>query len=127
MTVGKALDNIQKTKDNESYFNIWDIAETEFAFYGDNFNEPDDKRLKIYFLHKWYCTDSWVGYRAYFLDDVLIAVTYQCGRKFDQEFHYTWKNSSEKLKDYIKSFMVEEREADCNVITEDFYNQEMDN
>ena len=32
-----------------------------------------------------------------------------------------------KPLDYIKSFMVEDREDDCNIITEDFYNQEMGN
>jgi hypothetical protein len=48
----------------------------------------EDTRLKCYFIKKWYCTDSFVGLRAYFLDDEFVATSYQQGRKFNEDFTF---------------------------------------
>jgi len=49
--------------------------------------ENDDTRLKIYFQHVWYCTDSWVGTRLFFLDEMFVGYSQQAGRKCDEVFH----------------------------------------
>ena len=112
MTIKEGLNKLQKTKENEDYFNIWSIVEKEFDLFGKSISDEVDNqnRLKIYYLHKWYCTDTWVGYRAYFLDDELIAITQQVGRKYAEHFHYISKESRRKFKKFVESFIMEEDE-----------------
>ena len=65
-----------------------------------------DERLKCYFIKRWYCTDSYVGLRAYFLDDELVAFSFQGGRKADESFEFISKDSAKKLREYVYSLIV---------------------
>jgi hypothetical protein len=68
----------------------------------------EDTRLKCYFIKKWLCTDSFVGFRAYFLDDEFVAISYQEGRKFDEEFDFVSKKLAEKVRNYLISLLEPE-------------------
>lgn len=61
----------------------------------------EDERLKAYFIKVWHCTDSWVGIRAYFFDDVFVAISEQKGRKWDEEFEFVSVELAKKVRDYI--------------------------
>ncbi len=65
-------------------------------------NDFDD-RLKGYFLKKWYCTDTWVGIQAIYLDDFLVAMTYQSARKNDPEVHFVSQATANKLRKVLTS------------------------
>jgi len=71
----------------------------------------EDTRLKCYFIKKWYCTDSYVGLRAYFLVDEFVATSYQQGRKFDEDFTFVSKEIAEKLRNYLISLLEPEEEV----------------
>lgn len=88
----------------------WDdlASELELDKYGLYFEQ---ERLKAYFIEKWYCTDSYVGYRAYFFDGKFVALSYQVGRKYDEVFEFVSVEDAQILKDYIKSLIGEEEEV----------------
>lgn len=83
---------------------------------GSLFNLPisynSDKRLKAYFIQRWFCTDSYVGLRAYFLDKEFVATSWQRGRKLDEEFTFVSKEKCKELYSYISSLIREEEEED---------------
>lgn len=64
----------------------------------------NDGRLVYYWIMAWYCTDSYVGLRGYYLDNELVAVSEQQGRKYKEKFNWTSKDAFIKVKNYIKSF-----------------------
>jgi len=93
----------------------------------------NDGRLVYYWIMAWYCTDSYVGLRAYYLDDELVAVSEQPGRKYKEKFNWASKDAFLKVKNYIKSFEIihdedidllnEEEEFPDGGYTVDFRNQ----
>jgi len=96
---------IDKSQKNESYVDIEDFSsEFDFEF---GFNLQQD-RIKCYWIGNWYCTDSYVGYRMYFLDDEPVAVSTQGGRKSNEEFEWFSKELALKVKNYLVSLMSEE-------------------
>ena len=66
-------------------------------------SDSDDTRLKAYHLIVWHCTDSYVGARAYFLDDKFVAISTQVGRKYGEEFEFTSQQDAEMVREYLLS------------------------
>ena len=60
-----------------------------------------NKRLKSYWVKVWYCTDTYVGYKAYFLDNELVCTSYQSGRKDSLDFEYVSQETTLKLKNFL--------------------------
>lgn len=71
----------------------------------------EQERLKSYFIEKWYCTDSYVGKRVYFLDGEFIALSYQNGRKDNESFYFKNLEVAKKVKAYILQ-LIETEESD---------------
>ena len=96
----------------------WDdlASDLELDKWGLDFKQ---ERLKAYFIEKWYCTDSYVGYRAYFFDGKFIALSYQGGRKSDEQFQFTSIEDAQILKDYIKALIGEEEALRVGVLDMD--------
>jgi hypothetical protein len=84
--------------------------------------EDDAGRLVYYWVKTWYCTDAWVGVRAYYLDDVLVAVSEQPGRKFPEEFKWVSQEAFLKVKAHIESLVIKENEDEVPLldVEEDF-------
>lgn len=73
---------------------------------GINVDDNQDlfgKRVREHYLIKWYCTDSWVGLRVYYMDDEPVAVSFQKGRKWPEEFEFVSKEAAIKLRDFMLS------------------------
>jgi hypothetical protein len=80
----------------------------------------DDIRLTSYWMKIHYCTDTWVGWKAYYLDNELVCISEQVGRKWDEEFEYVSKESAKKLKEYLISLVQKEDEFDnLTIMNED--------
>ena len=92
---------IDKSKGNESYIDIVELGEELNVECG--YVEQD--KVKAYWIGNWYCTDSYVGYRMYFLDDEPVAVSSQIGRKYDETFEWFSKELALKVRDYLISIM----------------------
>lgn len=85
-------------------------------FYGYDKGIPN--RLKQVFLTKWLCTDTWVGTRIYFLDNIPVAVSHQSARKSDEVIKFITENDAQRMKDFIFSLMQDEESGSipvCNL------------
>lgn len=102
---------IDKSKSNEAYVDITDFDD-EFNF---NFDYIEQERLKAYWIGNWYCTDSYVGWRMYFLDEEPVAVSSQLGRKSSETFEWFSRELALKVKAYLISIMVKQNEDELNI------------
>ena len=84
--------------------------------------EDDAGRLVYYWVKTWYCTDAWVGVKAYYLDNVLVAVSEQDGRKCEEEFKWVSQEAFLKVKAHIESLVIKENEDEVPLldVEEDF-------
>ena len=101
MKLIEIANKIDKSERNKSYVDLEDlINEFNLDF---NLYYVDQDRLKSYYICNWLCTDSWVGWRMYFLDDEPVAVSSQVGRKYGEEFEWFSKEIALKVRDYLIS------------------------
>jgi hypothetical protein len=64
-------------------------------------NEAFDKAVKGHWLIKWLCTDTWVGYMVYYLNDEPIAVSSQTARKNPTTYEFVSLEAATKLRKFI--------------------------
>lgn len=69
--------------------------------------EKAEGRIKCYWLHRWYCTDSYVGARVYYFDDEPLAVSIQTGRKSSEDFYFLDRDRTMAARDFIRSCVPE--------------------
>ena len=123
MKLKEIIEKLDKSDKNSSWININDIANSEFDIFEWCIKEPN--RIKAYYFLKWYCTDSYVGGRVYFLDDKPIATTWQSGRKASQDFSWISKEAYKETREYILT-LVEENDKSENIqlanLEEEYHN-----
>jgi len=111
MKLIEIANKIDKSKKNESYIDTENFSsEFDFDF---GFNLQQD-RIKAYWIGNWHCTDSYVGYRMYFLDDEPVAVSIQQGRKSDENFEWFSKELALKVRDYL-IYLISKDEDELNI------------
>lgn len=71
-------------------------------------NEKFSERMKVYYLIKWCCTDTWVGLAVYFLDDEPVAISWQPARKSDTDYEFVSEEAAKKVRDFILSIMEQD-------------------
>ncbi len=91
-------------EDLAAYFNIYDLGWS------------NDERLKAYHIKTWLCTDSWVGWNAYFLDNEFVCVSSQNARKSDTEFDFISKEIGLKVYEYLLSLIRAENEPTIDIL-----------
>jgi hypothetical protein len=106
MKLSEIIKRLDKSETNEDYVDITYLA-TKFDIY-DNLVTYDVPNIKIYWIAKHLCTDTWVGLRAYFIDGELFAVTRQNARKSDEEFKWV----SEYMYEYVRLYILSLTEKD---------------
>lgn len=92
----------------------WESLLYEFRIY-DSF-WSNDERLKGYYLKVWLCTDTWVGWIAYFLDGEFVYLSTQQARKSDVDIEFVSQESAEKVENYIRSLIKEESELKVSIL-----------
>lgn len=112
MLLKDIISNLDKSKQNEDNNIIWDLedigSEVGVELPYGTFQDKDDYKLKCYWVANHYCTDTYVGYRAYFLGDEFVALSYQQARKSDEVYKWFSKEAFIKVRDYILSLQVGE-------------------
>jgi hypothetical protein len=108
--------NVQDTPSWEQLSNLFNIFDLYWS---------EDERLKCYFIKKWYCTDSYVGLRAYFLDGEFVAISNQTGRKSCEDFTFTSLESSKKVRDYLLSLVDGENKINVDLLDDNVLDGEM--
>jgi len=118
MTILELAANIDKSSQNEDLGFIFSgILEREFEIL-ETIQQNQHDRFKSYWLFKWYCTDSYVGRRMYFFDDVFVAISYKTGRKQPEEFLWVSKEAYNQVKNYLLS-LIEYEENPNDILTEE--------
>lgn len=64
-----------------------------------------ENRVKLYWVVKWLCTDTWVGHSAVYFDNELIGMRSQDARKSDVNISFVSEDAANKLRDFIASFI----------------------
>lgn len=76
----------------------------------DCWSEDFGKRMRMYSVYSWVCTDTVVGMFVYFLDNQPVAVSTQTARKSDREVKFLSKEGYLFVKEVVATFMNEEQE-----------------
>ncbi|MNL91040.1 hypothetical protein D3C81_07670 [compost metagenome] len=106
MKLLELVNNIDKSSQNESY-----IDTTNFSIdLEHDFDYVSQDRLKGYWVGNWCCTDTWVGYRLYFLDDEPVCFSVQNGRKSEEVFNWFSNGLALKVRDYLISIMPKRKD-----------------
>lgn len=105
MKLKEIIENIDKSEKNSCYISLSELAHKEFDIH--NYLNEDNSRITAYFFLNWQCTDTWVGGRAYFLDDKLIATSWQGARKSNEDFSWVSKELFNETRQYLLSLMEE--------------------
>lgn len=88
----EAIEKVSKTDDNDIRFYGSDCLPEELRISDDINFEKLNTRLKEYWVHSWLCTDTWVGYTALFLDNDVVAISYQSARKSSKNYKFVSKD-----------------------------------
>lgn len=116
--------NIDKSKENEFYIDFYVFSEDlDVQCWG--WYEQD--RLKGFWLGNFLSTDTCVGSRIYFFDDVPVAYSFQSGRKNSENLYWFSQEAAEKVRDFLFSLSKEElhiRVCDINEDIGDSYKVE---
>ena len=102
MKLKTVLDNIVKSEETKEWLYIPDFARKRVNIeldYLDTDSIPE--RLTCYFFANWICTDTMVGGRAYYLDDVLVCASWQPARKSDEDMYWVSQDAYFKVRDYM--------------------------
>lgn len=93
--------------DFETLIDLEDIA-NDLDIHIYNYKSiKDNIRLKSIFFAPYYSDDSIVGARMYFLDDEPVCYSLQIDSKSDERFTWFGYDNANKVKEYIKSLLIE--------------------
>lgn len=118
-TIQDAINAVLAQPENlreKSYAELKNFSDT-FGIYSNYWNETKfEERVKKYFVPgaNWICTDTKVGLAVYIMDDEVIAVSRQSGRKCDESIAFVSKEAADKVKEFIITIM---EENDVHIIT----------
>lgn len=117
MKLLNAMKNVDKSKENTCDADIDTfLSEFNLSFYDGEMYNKFAERVKVYWLVKWLCTDTWVGIRVYYFDDEPVAVSRQTARKSDELIDFVSKETADQLREFILSL---DNEQSFNLIDED--------
>lgn len=125
MKLKDIINNLDKSPSNQDDNCTYDMEDlvSELSLdcwgVGQDYKNP---RLKCYWLANHLCTDTYVGYRAYFLDDEFVCLSHQFARKSDEVFKWVSTETQTLVRNYILSLVEDDFEPDDNILDleEDF-------
>lgn len=101
LTVREIFERVRKDDSNSINGYYENLAESLGIEYYFNFWEDDFSRLSGYWLAPSYCTDEWVGQRAYFFDGEPLALSIQKARKSSENFWFVSEEAAQKVRMYF--------------------------
>jgi hypothetical protein len=112
MKLKDIITNLDKSDKNAVRVDLEDMmSEVNYTPSGYTFSVRQDRenpRLKSYWIANHICTDTLVGYRAYFLDDKLVCCSHQSARKSGEYFEWVSVETKTQVIEYIKSLDISE-------------------
>lgn len=110
MKIKDIIANLDKSPSNEDDC-TWDVEKIAQDLDVEScgvFQREGNIRLKCYWIGKHLCTDTWVGIRAYFLDDNFVCASKQNARKCDENFYWVSDEAANDVRKYILSLKCED-------------------
>lgn len=121
----ETLSQLSKTGDNYEQFYSTECLPYELRVSYDDIDfDKLNTRLKEYWVHTWLCSDTWVGYMALFLDDELVAISYQDARKSAKNYKYVSKEMLKKARLWVIDCIEIDADGDDGTILNDGWEQE---
>lgn len=118
MKLRDVIENIDKSESNEANIDLDDIYSVLLNIFDYDWDVNQkiekEKRLKSYWMHVWYCTDTWVGSKVYIFDDIPVLVSSQTARKSDNNIDIIKCDKFNELITYLQSF-IRERETSLSI------------
>ena len=98
---------IEKAKPNAR--SIPGLAEDVLSVVLDHWESwvDTDDRLTSAYVQVWYCTDTWVGVEAYYLDGEPVFITKQAGRKCDTFCEFASLEAHQKVRVYVENLIAD--------------------
>jgi hypothetical protein len=109
MKIAEIIKKLDKSEQNKG-FPKWDKFSNLFDFYFEPNYEKFENELASYFFAKWYCTDTWVGGRVYFLNNEPVAISSQLGRKSEEKIQFLSMEALYKVKDFMMKCCAEDND-----------------
>lgn len=106
MKIIDIANKIDKSEKNEDWIDVTDIGNE----LGIDIPYVEQSKLKCYWVGNWFCTDTYVGYRMYFLEGEPVAFSVQNGRKSDENFHWFSNNLALQVRDYLLTLIIEKND-----------------
>lgn len=103
MKIKDIINSVSKTNGYNS-----DISRIAEEFHINCWDYEEQERLKEYFVASWYCTDTLVGMRVYFLDDKPVATSIKPARKSDEKFYWVSNETYMEVFNYVLTFVKHE-------------------
>lgn len=76
------------------------------------------ERVKAVPVYTWYCTDTEVGILAFFLDSELVCLSFQTGRKMDENFYWLSKEAAKSVSDFIETLKNRGAEPQISLLSD---------
>lgn len=122
MTLREIITSVDRSEGNSDWVSIEDMMQDmSNNYYG--YPSQENTRITSYFFSKWYCTDTYVGWRVYFLDEKPVAISHQSGRKCDENFSWMSKEAFDETLSYIKT-LYDDENLSPNLVTEEDLDKE---
>lgn len=109
MILEEIIEKLDKSEKNKDDSCVWDLSvfQRELDIYQESvMQDQNNPRLMGYWVANRYCTDSYVGLRAYFFDGKFAAISFQGGRKSDENFEWASEEIAYEIRNYILSLGV---------------------
>ena len=117
MKISEIVQRIQKTEQNKDWVDTEKLG-YDLGIYHMEYVEQD--RITSYFFASWMCTDTEVGYRVYFFDDVPVMVSTQTARKSDEEYGWLSLEHAQQVKEYLLSLLHKDDDLNITIVDLDF-------
>lgn len=104
MRLKDIIKNLDRSEDNHEDSVYWNLQNLVTELDLDCWDvQQDNPRLQCYWIANHICTDTWVGIRAYFLDNTFVCLSTQEGRKCDEVFKWKDLMSFKNVREYVIS------------------------
>ena len=102
------LKTIDTSKMERTFVDFHEMCEKEFEIF-EFLTQPENLRLTYCYYHTWMCTDTYVGIRVWYLDNVEACISFKPYRKYDEKFYWLSTEDFKETYEYALSLRDEDK------------------
>lgn len=118
MLMKDIIKKFKRSPSHEVYIDFEDIAEDIGMSLDFDYHELNilGSRFKSYWWQRWRCTDTIVGIKLYYLDDVFVLMSLKTSRSSPTTFKWSNKESRDKIKSELLKCLKEPADNEFETI-----------